>query len=89
MQSKEMYEATYRLFMAEAGLKYSLTVFADHLGDREGYKGLDGMENIYYYLCQKHNYLPAQVRDMSYEEISLLLSQEMQGWGIPKEFQFD
>ncbi|WP_028304427.1 hypothetical protein [Oceanospirillum maris] len=89
MRSKEHYEIIHKLHKNQGGLRYSLELFADHLGDREGYKGLEGMDNIYYYLCQKHNYLPAQVRDMPYEDLSLLLSQETKDWVIPKEFRFD
>lgn len=46
----------------------------DHIGQKEGYVGLKGMEAVYRYLVDKYNWLPEQVRSLSNEDLNMLLS---------------
>ena len=43
---------------------------------REKYKNVSGMDAIHYYLIQKHNWLPSQVKTMSAEDLALCLEEE-------------
>ncbi len=81
----EYYQATKNVRKAEGDLMYSIDCFGDHLAKREGYKSLNGIEAIHYYLVQKHNWLPAQVRSLNVEDIHFLLKEEMNGWVLPQE----
>ncbi|MGD9160764.1 MAG: hypothetical protein PVG39_20265 [Desulfobacteraceae bacterium] len=53
-----------------------LYLIGDKLAEREGYKDLDGIDAVYYYLIQKHNWLPSQVKSMNVEDLSFCLSEE-------------
>ena len=88
MKSREYYEQSKRLYTTLAELDYSLDVFGDFLAEREGYKELDGMEAIYFYISHKFNWPPAQVKGMKGEDLRLLLSEEMHGWTLPPEAKF-
>jgi hypothetical protein len=83
MKSKEHYEILKRLHEADGDLNYSLDVFGDTLAKREGYKDLDGIEAIHFYLIHKFGWLPRDVRAMTFDDIRLVLSQEMHGWTLP------
>ncbi len=84
--SKERYEILKRLHEAESGLAYALAVFGDTLAKREKYKdnGLSGMDAIHFYLIHKFHWLPKEVKAMSAEDIRFVLSEEMDGWVMPK-----
>ncbi|HZW26728.1 MAG TPA: hypothetical protein VFF26_14715 [Gallionella sp.] len=84
MSSTERYENLKRLYVTEGELTYSLAVFGDHIAKREGYKGVDGLEAVHFYLVTKFHWLPSQVRSMSYEDLRFVLSEEMSGWTLPK-----
>lgn len=78
-------EARKELHQAQAGLSYFLELFGDQLGNRQGWKNdLDGIDAVHYYLMQKHHWTPAQVRSMTHEDLRIALSEEMQGWTVPK-----
>jgi hypothetical protein len=82
--SKERYEIAYRLHAAQGGLAYFLDVYGDAITKREGYKSLQGMEAVHYYLIHKFGWLPRDVRSMSVEDIRFVLSEEMEGWSASK-----
>jgi hypothetical protein len=53
-------------FHRSAGhLNYFLDVFGDHIAQREGYRGLSGMESIHFYLIHKFGWLPRDVKGTS------------------------
>ncbi len=81
---EEKYQVLQRLHQAEGNLNYLLAVFGDHLAEREGYKALDGIEAVYFYLVNKFNWMPSQVRAMNYEDIRFALTEEMSGWQLPE-----
>ncbi|MGH8758086.1 MAG: hypothetical protein ACREVW_01000 [Burkholderiales bacterium] len=83
----EKYDNLRRLHDALSGLDYCLAVFGDHIAKREGYKGNDGIEAVQFYLIHKHNWLPRDVRSMSFEEMRFALSEELAGWTLPKAAQ--
>ncbi|MBO6892854.1 MAG: hypothetical protein JJ866_13005 [Roseibium sp.] len=80
-----IYEATYRLERVNADLNFGLVVFGDRLAQREGYKEHKGVEAIQFYLVQKHNWLPSQVKAMSPEDLRFCVAEEMSGWTLPAE----
>lgn len=78
-------EARKKLYEVQGSLSYFLEVFGDQLGARQGWKNdLDGIDAVHYFLIQKHNWTPAQVRSMTHEDLRFALSEEMQGWTVPK-----
>lgn len=85
--SKERYEILKRLHEAEGGLAYSLAVFGDEIAKREKYADpeLTGMDAVHYYLIHKFHWLPRDVRSMTAEDIRFVLSEEMNGWVMPKD----
>lgn len=84
-RERDSYAALKRRHTAQGDLAYDLEVFGDTLAEREGFKGLGGMEAIHLYLIHKHGWLPRDVRSMSAEDLSLVLHQEMDGWTLPPE----
>ena len=83
--SKEYHQATKALRLTEGQMAYHVDCFGDHLAEREGYKGNSGIDAVHYYLMSKHGWLPSVVRSMSWDDIRFALSEEMQGWTLPKE----
>jgi hypothetical protein len=81
----QSHEAAYRLEMATAGLNYSLRVFGDHLAQTHGFKVHRGLDAVCYYVIQKYNWLPRDVRTMSSEDLRFLLEEEMSDWILPPE----
>jgi hypothetical protein len=84
-KSKEHYEIIRNLRTAEGQLAYSLDVFGDSLAKREGYKSLDGIEAVHFYLVHKFGWLPEQVRSMKSEDIRFVLQEEMHRFVLPKD----
>ncbi|WP_010325446.1 hypothetical protein [Marinobacterium stanieri] len=86
MTSKqEKYSIWRNLHETEGNLAYHLAVFGDHIAEREGYKDLEGIDAIVFYLVHKFSWPVSQVRSMPYEDIRFILSQEMNGWKVPVE----
>ena len=63
---------------------YNLEVFGFHLAETKGWKAMDGIEAVHYYLIQKYHWLPRDVRSMTYDEMRLALHEELQDWTLPK-----
>lgn len=70
----ELHSATERLFVAEAKLKSEFSKQGDSIAADQGYHGLNGMDAVYRYLIDKYHWLPCQVRSLSVDDLSLLLS---------------
>ncbi|MCO7224723.1 hypothetical protein [Pleionea sp. CnH1-48] len=79
----------HKVFETSVERNYTLIVFGDELARREKYQGLNGMDAIHYYLVQKHNWLPSQVKSLSMDELHFLLTEDMHGWELPKEAVFE
>jgi hypothetical protein len=73
------------LHRAEGDVMYSIDCFGDYLAKREGYKNLDGIDAVHYYLIQKYKWFPSQVRALNVEDLEFLLKEEMHGWTFPAE----
>jgi hypothetical protein len=84
-KKNEKYTVIRRLYDADAGLRYALHVFGDDLAKRKHYTGLDGIEAVQYYLIQKHNWLPRDVKSMSSEDLYFVMTEEMAKWHMPIE----
>ena len=82
-QKKQRLETLKRLHEAHGNLNDLLEVFGLQLAEQRGWRELDGMEAVRYYLMQKHNWTPVQLREMSHEDLRFALSAEMQGWTAP------
>ncbi len=87
MSEVEIYEQTRKLNRAIAEGWSHLYAFGNELAKRHGYRSVKGMDAVHYYLIQKHNWTPQQLRDMPYDDIRLALSEEMHGWTLPKELR--
>lgn len=82
----EMNEVRLQIRVTEAHLNYSLDVFGDSLRKKHGWTNtLDGLDAVRYYLMQKHNWTPSQLRSMSPEDLRFALTEEMHGWTLPKD----
>lgn len=87
--SQQRYRVLRQKHTAEGNLAYYLELFGNFLAEREGYKHLDGMEAIYFYLIQKYRWMPKDVRAMNIHDIRFLLSEEMVDWCAPPESRMD
>lgn len=78
----------YKSYKANAALYFFLEMFGRDLAKKMGYSWLeqDGIEAIQYFLMQKHNWLPAQVKSMSLDDLSLAVEQERQSWTLDKKY---
>jgi hypothetical protein len=83
--ANKRYTVMRKLHEAEGKTMYHIECFGDHIAKREGYKSMNGLEAVHYYLIQKHNWLPAQVRALNLEDLGFLLREEMRGWTLPPE----
>lgn len=71
---------------SQADLDYALEVFGDGLAQKYGWKhNLKGLEAVHYYLMTKYHWTPAQLRSMPLEDLRFALTEEMQGWTLPRE----
>jgi len=61
--------------------------FGDDLAKRCGYKTHHGMDAIYFYLVQKYNWLPGQVRALSEDDLLFLLGDELDVWTLPADLR--
>jgi len=82
---KELYKVRYRLRMAQGEGMYSLDCFGDYVAKREGYKTLEGIEALHYYLVQKYHWLPSQVKALNIDDLEFLFSEEKEGWTLPED----
>jgi hypothetical protein len=85
--SKDKYQVLRELHVAHGEMNYHLEIFGDVIAKREKYKdaGLKGINAVHYYLIHKFHWLPRDVRDMTFEDIRLVLSEELAGWTLPKD----
>ena len=83
--SQQLNETRLRLHSAQGHLNYSLEMFGDDLAKREGYRGHTGIEAIQFYLVHKFGWLPGDVRAMSLEDVRFVMTEEMEGWTMPKD----
>ena len=82
--SKEKYRVLKQKYALKCDTAYYLELFGHFLAEREGYSKFDGMEAIFFYLVQKHNWLPRDVHSMSTEDLCFVLAEEMASWKAPK-----
>lgn len=82
--TKQKYETLKQKYMLKSDTAYYLELFGHHLAEREGYRKLDGMDAIFFYLVQKHHWLPRDVRTMSTEDLCFVLEEEMASWKAPQ-----
>lgn len=82
---KELYELEYELCKIQGELKYNLVCFGDHVAKREGYKEHKGIDAIIFYLVQKYNWLPSQVKSLNDDDLKFIFTEEMHNWVLPKD----
>lgn len=75
---EELHEAEKKLYHAKAEMRYIMARQGDILAKKKGYKTLEGMDAIVRFLCDKHHWLPHQVRALSVEDLQLLLDGELE-----------
>ena len=72
-------ELTDQIASADANLQSALTKVlyekGDNIAKEYGYKNLNGIEWVHYYLIQKHNWLPSQVKGISYADLLFCLEE--------------
>lgn len=82
---KETLTNRAKIQLVRAKMNYMVECFGDELAKQEGYKDLDGIEAIHYYLVLKHSWLPGQVKDLSLDVIRELLNVELQSFSLSRE----
>ncbi len=87
--SQQRYKILKQKYATQGNLAYFLELFGNFLGEREGYKEMDGMEAIYFYLVHKFHWMPKDVRSMSFDDIRFILSEEMVNWTAPPESRIE
>lgn len=80
-----MFNASMRLNVARAIRQAHFEVLGEELSAKHGY-GLDGdgLEAIYYHLAKKFGWTPNECRALSQDDLALALSEELNGWTLPK-----
>jgi hypothetical protein len=51
-----------------------LELIGNHIAQKEGYVGLKGMEAVYRYLVDKYRWPPEQIRNLSMNDLHMLLA---------------
>jgi len=87
--SQQRYKILKQKYATQGNLAYFLELFGTFLAEREGYKELDGMQAIYFYLVHKFHWMPKDVRSMSVDDIRFILSEEMVDWTAPPESRIE
>ncbi len=87
--SQQRYKILKQKYAAQGNLAYFLELFGNFLAEREGYKELDGMEAINFYLVQKYHWMPKDVRSMNFDDLRFVLSEEMVDWTAPPESRIE
>ncbi len=59
--SQQRYKILKQKYATQGNLAYFLELFGTFLAEREGYKELDGMQAIYFYLVHKFHWMPKDV----------------------------
>jgi hypothetical protein len=76
----------YLLHITQAEQNFITECFGDYLEESGAVPaGLLGREAIEHYLINKHHWLPAQVRSLSWEDLRACLHAEIAGWTLPAE----
>ncbi len=78
IEKRKLNDSETELFSIE------LTKLGNQLAKKEGYKnpGLKDISAMHYYIIHKHNWLPAQIRNLGIDDIVLLLAEEIFSFGI-------
>ena len=84
-QIKELCKAQKELCRMKGDQKYILTRFGYYLAEKEGYKQHKGLDALYYYLVQKHHWLPSQAKSLSIDDLQFLFAEELQSWTLSKD----
>ncbi|HHP0483147.1 TPA: hypothetical protein ACRZ2J_005019 [Vibrio campbellii] len=84
MINKIHYHERRQAYKVDTDLAFSLDVFGDFLAEREGYKSLNGIDAVYFYLVHKFHWLPSVVKSMTINDLCFVLSEERNGWTMPK-----
>ncbi len=66
-------ERAEKQFLAEGEMKSMFSMLGDTIARDQGYEDLRGMDAVFRYLIDKYHWLPHQVRNLSVEDLSLLL----------------
>lgn len=70
---KDYQERAEQQFVAEGEMKSVFSMLGDTIAKDQGYEDLRGMDAVHRYLIDKYHWLPHQVRNLSVEDLSLLL----------------
>lgn len=74
---EDLHKAEKDVYQSDANMRYCIARLGDELAKREGYKGLEGMDAITRFLCDKHHWFPHQVRRLSTDDLGLLLDGDL------------
>lgn len=78
MTNESMTDVRQELANAQAALHVHLETFGDLLAKRKGWTNVSGIEAVQYFLMQKHHWLPAQVKSLSWDDLQFAMSEELE-----------
>jgi hypothetical protein len=79
----ERNEVISRLRHAQADIQFMIDNSGDHPAKKHKYKShLGGIEAVWYFLVQKHNWTPAVIRALNTDDLQFPLEEEMAGWTL-------
>ncbi len=81
---KSIEKIQHQIQRLEEETTLDLELFGNDLAKRECYKEHKGKDALLYYLIERHHWLPADVRALSWNDVRFLFKEEMSGWTAPK-----
>ena len=90
MENKSQdYKLLKNVYKAKCKMNFALAVFGDTLAQRQNYKVHKGLDAIHYYLVERYRWKLSDVQSLSYKELNFLLKEEMHGWELPEDAEFE
>ncbi|XXJ19881.1 hypothetical protein ACR42D_10120 [Desulfovibrio caledoniensis] len=71
--SAELQKATLDYLVGDAKLRFAIYEHAIAIAKDRGVDFTDGLEALYYLFAEKHHWTPEQVRNLSTDELSVLI----------------
>jgi hypothetical protein len=71
----------------EGFMAWSLDLFSYSLNEKNKWSFTNPREAIWFYLVKKNNWTIDYCRSLKDDDLRFVLTEEMDGWAIPKEFR--
>ena len=85
-EKKKLLAAHEQLLTAQAKLDATLIAYSEELAKQQGIRQTSELDAIHLHLINKHHWTLPHVRSLSAADLRLLLSQELNGWTLPRDW---